>query len=55
MLQQNLISMSQAVMETDRSIADDSGTDKELSVGPIRCSTRSTVGHNMAEWLERRI
>ena len=30
----------------DGSIADDSGTDNELSVRPVRCSTRSTAGHH---------
>ena len=45
MLQQNLILMSQAVNgNSDGSIADDSGTDNELSVRPVRRSTRSTAG-----------
>ena len=42
-LQQNLILMSQAVMETLMRVLQ---MIQELSVGPVRCSTRSTAGHH---------
>ena len=35
---------------SDGSIADDSGTDNELPVRPVKCSTRSTAGHHVNQY-----